>query len=123
MNGAIVVSWGAPVRGRETKGLETFGQALAHFDALAKKGRVHGHHEYISVTGNASKLSGFQIIDGELTELQKILTEDDTQRLILRAQNIVENFTVQLFTGGSESAIQHEMTRYAEVAQEQGYLT
>lgn len=123
MNGAVVISWGPPVRGRETKALEVFGQALAHFDALAKNGRVHSHHEYIAVTGNTGKVGGFQIVDGEITELQKILTEDNTQRLLIRAQNIVENFTVQVFQGGNESSVQHVMTSYMEETQSQGYLT
>ena len=123
MNGAIVLSWGTPVRGREAKSLEVFGQALAYFDALAKKGRVHNHHEYISLTGNVGKLGGFQIVDGELGELQKILTEEETQKLIYRAENIVENFTVQLFVGGNETSIQQSMTRWMEVLTEQGYLS
>ena len=43
MNGALIVTWGSNVPGREAKGLEVFGKALAHFDELAKKGRIHGH--------------------------------------------------------------------------------
>ena len=50
-NGALIFTWGNSVRGREAKGLETFGKALAYYDELAKEGRIHGHREFFSLTG------------------------------------------------------------------------
>jgi hypothetical protein len=122
MTGAIVASWGNSVRGRESKSLEVFGKALAHFEALAKQGRVHSHKEYIALTGNASRLSGFQIIEGEVEELQKILIEDDFRTLQVEASAIVENFTVTLYAGGSDRTVQELITRYAEATAGLGYL-
>ena len=69
MNGALIITWGSNVPGREAKGLEVFGKALAHFDELAKKGRIHGHKEYLALTGNVDRLAGFMVIEGPVEEL------------------------------------------------------
>src|SRR4029079_2171427 len=51
MTGAVLVRWGANIPGRERKGLEVFGRAIARFEQLAKQGRIHSHSEYIALTG------------------------------------------------------------------------
>ncbi|MFA5891962.1 MAG: hypothetical protein WDA27_13595 [Actinomycetota bacterium] len=122
MNGAIIATWGTPVRGREAKALEVFGKVLAHYDDLAKQGRIHSHREYFSLTGNASKWGGMQIVEGETEELLKLQMEESTRRLTAEAQQIVENFTVQICVGGSERSIADEMTMYAETLKALGYL-
>jgi hypothetical protein len=122
MQGAVVASWGNSVRGREAKSLEVFGKALAHFEALAKQGRIHAHKEYIALTGNASRLAGFQIVEGELEELQKILVEDEFRTLQIQASEICENFTVTLYAGGSDRTVQQEITRYVETVTDLGYM-
>ncbi|HEY7176347.1 MAG TPA: hypothetical protein VH442_15635, partial [Micromonosporaceae bacterium] len=68
MNGAVKISWGASVPGREATGLTVFGDAIAYFEGMSKQGRVHGHREYFSVAGG---FGGFMMIDGELDELMK----------------------------------------------------
>src|SRR5262252_300155 len=83
MNGALIVTWGSNVPGREAKGLEVFGKALAHFDELAKKGRIHGHKEYVTLTGNVDQLAGVMVIEGPVDELLKIQTEEKTRELLI----------------------------------------
>ena len=110
------------MRGREAKSLEVFGKALAHYDDLAKQGRIHSHREYFSITGNAGKWGGMQIVEGEIDELLKLQMEDSQRRLMAEAQQIVENFTVQICVGGSERTIADEMTLYADTLKALGYL-
>jgi hypothetical protein len=120
--GAIVITWGAAVRGREAKALEVFGKALATMEGLAKEGRIHAHKEYVNISGNATTFSGFQLVEGEIEELLKLQVEDGFRRLQEEASNIVENFTVTFAIGGTDQAVQTEMTRYVEVLQGLGYL-
>ncbi|MHB8511711.1 MAG: hypothetical protein ACYDCC_05975 [Actinomycetota bacterium] len=117
MTGAIFVSWGQPVRGRESKGLEVFGEALQYWTAQAKQGRIHGHKEYFAVTGNSSHLAGVEVIEGEVEELQRLLVSPETRDLTDRAQHIVENFSVTLTIGGSDQAVGEEVQRYVNVLQ------
>ena len=119
MNGAVIISWGSGIPGREASGLDVFGKAVAHFEGMSKVGRIHGHREYFSVTGNAG---GFMMLDGELDELMKILGEPDTIRLNDQASAIVSDFRIQAFAGGTDQSIQELMADYTSVMGEMGYM-
>ena len=103
MTGAVLIRWGSNVPGRETKGLEVFGKAIERFEQLAKSGRIHGHREYIALTGSPG---GFMIIEGEVEELQKILLEPENLALTTQATMIVQDFEQNLYAGGSDQTIQ-----------------
>ena len=122
MTGAMIVSWGTSVRGREGKSLEVFGRALERFEGLAKSGRIHGHREYFALTGNATKRGGMMVVDGELSELSQLLIEPDMVRLLTEAAEICDNFDVQLFAGGSDQAVQEQVGMFMSVLQDEGYL-
>ena len=122
MNGALIVTWGANIPGREAKGLEVFGKALAHFDELAKKGRIHGHKEYISLTGNVDHLAGFMVVEGPVDELLKLQTEDSTRALLIEGATIAKNFTATLTAGGDEQTLTKEITLFTKTQQELGYM-
>ena len=122
MQGALMVSWGTPVRGREAQSLGSFSKAIGYFEELAKEGRIHGHREYFCITGNSSQRSGFLIVDGELEELQKIQLEDENLRLMAEASSITESFEVTLCAGGSDQALGEMVTRFSETMSAMGYM-
>ena len=122
MQGAMLVSWGAPARGREAKGLEVFGKALQMFEDHAKAGRIHGHREYFCITGNNSERAGFMVVDGEIEELQKILVSDDNLRLMTEASAITDNFEVTLCAGGSDQSVGEMVSRFTETNTALGYM-
>ena len=122
MQGALMIAWGSPVRGREAKSLETFAKALGYFEGLAKEGRIHGHREYFCLTGNSNARGGFMIVDGEIEELQRIQIEDENLRLMNEASSVVDNFEVTLCGGGSDQAIGESVTRFVETLSSMGYM-
>jgi hypothetical protein len=117
--GAVRISWGAPVAGREAKGLEVFGAALERFEELAKSGRIHSHKEYFSLTGPSG---GMMMIEGEVDELMKMLAEPETIALNSKAEAITQDFTITLYGGGTDKAVQDLMGTYMTAMQETGYL-
>lgn len=119
MTGATVITWGQSVPGREAKGLEVFGKALAHFEGLAKQGRIQGHKEYFALTG---RVGGTMVVEGEVDELAKILTEEDTIRLNAEAAAIVQDFAITLCAGGSDQAVGQTVTQYQESLRGLGYM-
>jgi hypothetical protein len=121
-NGAVIITWGGSIPGREAKALEVFGKALAYFDELAKSGRVHGHKEYISLTGNVDDVAGTMVIDGALDELLKVQTEERTRVLLGEASTICKSFTVRLAVGGDEQSLTGEIGLYSKTLQGLGYL-
>lgn len=122
MQGALMISWGTPVRGREAQSLATFSKALGYFEGLAKEGRIHGHREYFCLTGNSGQRSGFMVVDGEIEELQKIQIEDENLRLMAEASSITESFEVTLCAGGSDQALGEMVSRFAETMSAMGYM-
>jgi hypothetical protein len=119
MNGAIMIRWGTNVPGREAKGLEVFSSAINRFETLTKEGRLHGHREYVSLTGRDG---GFAVLEGEVAELTKILTEEDTLRLNGQASAVVQDFEIQTFVGGTDQAIQQLVGTYTASLHDIGYL-
>ena len=122
MNGALVITWGSNVPGRESKGLEVFGKALAHFDELAKKGRIHGHKEYLALTGNVDRLAGFMVVEGPVEELIKLQTEEATRALLIEGASIAKEFTATLTAGGDEQTLTSEITLFTKTQQGLGYM-
>jgi hypothetical protein len=119
MTGAFVVRWGSVVPGREAKSLEVFGNAIERFESLTKEGRIHGHREYIALTG---RVGGFMIVEGDVAELQKILTEPETLDLNTKAASITQDFEITLYGGGSDHAVQELIGSYMGSLSEVGYL-
>jgi hypothetical protein len=115
-NGAIIITWGTPVRGREMQSLDVFGRSLAYWDEKAKEGHIHGHHEYFAISGNATQRSGTMVIDGDLGELARLMVDEDNTRLLAEASNIVENLDTQLCEANSDEAI----TQYMSVITDMG---
>jgi hypothetical protein len=85
-NGAIIITWGNPVRGREMQSLDVFGRSLAFWDEQAKEGRIHGHHEYFAVTGNSTERAGTMIIEGDLNELARLMVDEQNTRGLAAAR-------------------------------------
>jgi len=112
MTGALLIRWGESKVGRE-------GKALAYFDGLAKQGKIHAHHEYISLTGASG---GFMVIDGQMDDLLTVQVADATRKIVVEASSNVEDFTQEIFVGGSEATLQHEIALYGETLAGLGYL-
>jgi len=119
MNGAIMIRWGTSIPGRENASLDVFSGAINRFETLTKEGRIHGHREYISLTGRDG---GFALLEGEVDELTKILVEEDTLRLNSQATAVVEDFEVHAFAGGTDQTIQQLMGTYTASLHDIGYL-
>ena len=119
MNGATVIRWGASIPGREAKGLEIFGKAIEYFEGLSKTGRIHGHREYIALTGADG---GFMLVEGDTKELLTLLGEPEVLALNAQAAAIVQDFSIQVYGGGSDQAIQELMGTYTGAVGELGYM-
>ena len=119
MNGATVIRWGAGVPGREAKGLEVFGKAIEFFEGLSKTGRIHGHREYIALTGESG---GFMLVEGDTKELLALLAEPEILALNAQAEAIVQDFSIRVFAGGTDQAIQGLIGTYSTAVGELGYM-
>jgi hypothetical protein len=64
----LFIGWGAPVRGREAKGLEVFNEALAYSGRLQQEGVIEGFETAI-LEPHGGELQGLVLIRGSQEKL------------------------------------------------------
>lgn len=90
---AIFVGWGAPVRGRESKSLEVFNDAVAFWGGLQQSGDIESF-DIAFLTPHGGELNGFALIRGSRARLDDLLQREDFQRINTRANLVVERFGI-----------------------------
>src|SRR5689334_6967844 len=89
----LFTGWGAPVRGREQKGLEIFNEALSYWGRQQESGGIESF-EVTLLSPHGGDLAGFILAKGSQEQMAAIRASDEFQRLNTRAAQIVENFGV-----------------------------
>ena len=92
-NAALFIGWDAPVRGREQKALEVFGESIAYWEGLQKEGAIESFQTYI-LEPHGGDLNGFALLLGEPAQLAEARARADFQRMVARAGLIIENLGV-----------------------------
>jgi hypothetical protein len=92
-DGALVVTWGQAVRGREHQALEVFGEALAYYARLQAAGEIESF-EPIALEPGGGTLAGLMVIRGDPEKLSRLRGSDEFLRLNNRTLHIVDNFGV-----------------------------
>jgi hypothetical protein len=89
----LFIGWGDPVTGREAKGLEVFGEALAYYAKAEQDGRIESH-ETVLFAPHGGELAGFILARGSAEQMAALRAEDEFERLNTRATLIVQNLGV-----------------------------
>jgi len=89
----LFVGWGDPVTGREAKGLEVFGEALAYYAKAEQDGRIESH-ETVLLGPHGGELAGFILVRGSAEQMAALRAEDEFERLNTRATLIVQNLGI-----------------------------
>ena len=105
---AIFIGWGNPVRGREKKSLEVFGESMAYWGQLKEAGQIEDVQAFL-LEPHGGDLAGFAILSGDGAKLAEVHGSEDFQRLTARAGLIVENLGVVRATTGDALAAQMGM--------------
>lgn len=112
---ALFIGFGFPVRGREQQSSTVFGEAMSLWGELQSRGELEGAEAFF-LEPHGGDLGGFMLLRGEREKLDAIRASDEFQRLIIRAQLIVENFGVVHAATGSE--IERQMGIFMEASGE-----
>jgi hypothetical protein len=89
----LFIGWGAPVRGREARGLEVFEEALAYYGRLQQEGVIEGFETAI-LEPHGGDLQGLVLIRGSQERLAQLRVDDEFVRLSTRAGLVVEGVGV-----------------------------
>jgi hypothetical protein len=89
----LFIGWGAPIRGREAKGLDVFAEALAYYGKAEQEGRIESQ-EPVLLNPHGGDLSGFILVRGSEAQITALRAEDEFERIVTRATLVVQNVGV-----------------------------
>jgi hypothetical protein len=112
---ALFTGWGAPVRGREQKGLEIFNEALAYWGQQQESGGIESF-EVTLLYPHGGDLAGFILAKGSQEQIAAIRASDEFDRLNVRAAQIVENFGV--IDAAVDDGVGNQVQLYQEAVNE-----
>src|SRR5438552_2615879 len=92
-NGALVIGWGPPVRGREQKALQVFDESIQYYTRLQQQGTIESF-EPVALEPHGGDLDGFVIVRGDREKLNALRSSEEFIHLTNRAIQIVDNFGV-----------------------------
>lgn len=89
----LFIGWGAPVRGREARGLEVFNESIGYWGRLQQDGRIESF-EVVLLYPHGGDLYGFALLRGSHEQLNEVGGDEEFLRLTTRAGLIVERLGV-----------------------------
>jgi hypothetical protein len=89
----LFIGFGWPVRGREQKAAQVFGEAVELWTRLQESGEIETW-DAIFLEPHGGDLGGFFLVRGDKEPIERLRGSDDLLRINARAQLIVENYGV-----------------------------
>jgi hypothetical protein len=100
----LFIGWSTPVRGREATGLDVFNDALAYQEKLREAGEIESF-EVAILAPHGGGLNGFILIRGSEEQMAALRTNEEFQRINVRASLMVDDFgIVDAFLGDGMAA-------------------
>ena len=109
----LFVGFGEPVRGREAKAVEMFGEAMAYYEKLKQQGDIESY-EAVLLQPHGGELGGFILLRGQGERLMAAWQTEEFEQLTTKTRMIVDNFGV--VPGLVGEALQRGMAQYQQQA-------
>jgi hypothetical protein len=106
---ALLIGWGLPVRGREQKAMEVFGNSIEYWTGLQAGGQIESFQVAV-LDPYGGDLSGFALLRGSHEQLDQLRASPDFQKLATRALLFVEGLRVVNAT--ADGAAHEQMALY-----------
>lgn len=114
---ALFVGFGAPVRGREERAVEVFGEFLGMLGRMQSDGRIEGMDVSL-LDPHGGDLGGFFMVHGSQAQCAALQGDEEFRRACIDASLIVDNFGVVPASTGE--AVGREMGLYGEAVAKVG---
>jgi hypothetical protein len=108
---ALFVGFGAPVRGREERAVQVFGEFVQMFGRLQSEGRIEGM-DVTLLDPHGGDLGGFFMVHGTEEQCAALARDEEFRRASIDAALIVDNFGVVPAATGE--GVSREMAMYSE---------
>jgi hypothetical protein len=114
---ALFVGFGQPVRGREERAVEVYGEFVAMLARMQSDGRIESM-EIALLDPHGGDLAGFFMVHGTAEQCSTLQMDEEFRRACTDAGLIVDNFGVVAAATGA--AVGEEMGMYTEAVQKVG---
>jgi hypothetical protein len=108
---ALFVGFGRPVRGREERAVEVFGEFVGMLGRMQTDGRIEGMDVSL-LDPHGGDLGGFFMVHGSEAQCAALQADEEFRRACIDATLIVDNFGVVPAATGDE--VGREMAMYTE---------
>jgi hypothetical protein len=108
---ALFVGFGAPVRGREERAIEVFGEFVDMFGRMQSDGRIAGM-DVALLDPHGGELGGFFMVHGSSDQCSALSNDEQFRRACIDASLIVDHFGVVPAVTGE--GVGTEMAMYSE---------
>ena len=105
----LFIGWGQVVRGREKRAIQVFNESVEYWGGLQGDGKIEDF-EIALLTPHGGDLQGFALLRGSEEQVNALLGDEEFQRRIARADQIIENQGV--ITAALGEGIARAMTQY-----------
>jgi hypothetical protein len=106
----LFISWGAPVTGREERGLEVFNDALGYYGRLQQEARIE-RFDVALIMGNP-RIGGYMVLHGSHAQLDATRQDGEFRDILSAAALVVRDLDVS--EGVTDAGIAPEMERYQQ---------
>jgi len=106
----LLIAWGAPVRGLESRAIEVFNEALGILGRMQQDGRIDSFD--VSLLSPNGEMDGFIMIRGTAEQIAALREDDEFQRNTVDAQLAVDN--IRHMDGYTNESIAPQMEMYME---------
>jgi hypothetical protein len=117
--GAIAVSWGAVIPGREVKMFETFGKIMAFVEGLREAGRIEQVLMFAPVAGATRDTL---LLLGQTDELTRLLVDEAFDSHVQEGMLVVQDLNIALWAGGAPDALADGLGEHIQKLQEHGLV-
>ncbi|MEA2474014.1 MAG: hypothetical protein QOE06_1929 [Thermoleophilaceae bacterium] len=107
----LMIGWGAPVRGREERGLEVFNEALGICGRMQQEGQIE-KFEVRLMGPNGGDLDGYIEMHGSAEQIAAVKEDDEFLRNTMDANQIVEG--LRHYEGWINEGIARAMEMYQD---------
>ena len=114
---AVFVGFGAPVRGREERAIEVFGEFVGMFGRMQSDGRIDSSDATL-LDPHGGDLNGFFMVHGTADQCSALSNDEEFRRACIDAGLIVDNFGVVPAATGE--GVMQEMGMYTEAVAKVG---
>ena len=118
-NGALVISWGSAIPGREARMLDVLNGVFEYTRNLGRAGRIDQTRVFVSTTGpNRDTMMVF----GRLDELTKLLIDDEFEGQLQDGMMVVQDLNIALWAGGLRDELTDGLIRHAQKLHSHGLV-